>query len=455
MVARWRPIGKLRMGKAVPLVDLTHPVAHKFHGESSLDRWMRGFSIALGCLAIIAIMGCLGGCSSSEAPANSSKSSNNIIDPQQVQSSTTSFADRYMTAMGDAYDQVEKNSPTPQAKIMAQRLKIYAAMGALGNAVDPNPVVGLMDMALMVTLTREITEEPWMTDMFGAENVQLIVATVKTRETDIWAQASTYLTVDQIAALHQIVERWRQEHPDQRFVSSARLADYTGEKSSKAGGLNLVNSAIGLVKLDPFNGLDPAVRQVEESRILAERVFFYTQHMPTLLSWQLELTYLEMLEQPEMRQLFANTTTVAGSTTQFTDASGRFASTLEDFRRQLPDQQSTLVAQLNSLIAEQRDAALQQATTEVSAVRDATVSQLNSTANDQQALMTQNLQVIMDRSIDRLYMRLRMVVLIAVGAILAAFLFYRWVVAAWFGEPALREKVERRAIGRDQKNISH
>jgi hypothetical protein len=80
---------------------------------------------------------------------------------------------------------------------------------------------------------------------------------------------------------------------------------------------------------------------------------------------------------------------------------------------------------LNQLIATQRDAALKQATTQVSVERDATVKQLNTTVSAQQAELTRNMQTVIDNSIDRLYARIRSIVLIAAASILAVLLMYR------------------------------
>jgi len=388
---------------------------------------LRALCGAVACLIIAS------GCRSNHASGPEGSATlgpDRQIDMQRIQSQTMGFADLYVTQMADAYDQARRNAKSPEARIMALRLKVFAGMGATANAVNPNPIVGLMDMALMVTLNRLVMEEPWATELFGAADVKLIVAVLKAEETAIWTFATTCLTPGQITELKQLASRWHREHPDQRYVQTARLADFPESKPSN-GAQQLASSVFGLIHLNPFSGLDPAVQQVEESRILAERMFYYLRHMPLMLSWQVDSLYDQMLAQPQMTQLFENTTTVAGSTTrfsqatsQFSDASTRLAGTVEKFRLQLPDQQARLVSQLDELIARQRDAALRQATTQVATQRDVTIRQINSTIATQQDLMARNLQTVTDQSIDRLYQRVRALVLIAVVAVLGAFLIY-------------------------------
>lgn len=346
-----------------------------------------------------------------------------------------SFADRYLAAMADEYDRAHLAAKTADGALMAQRLKGLAGIGALGNAVDPNPLVGLMDMVLMVTLTREIAEDEWTDNLFGKEVSDAIVAALKGQEADIWRVASTYLAPAQIDELHRLARQWRAEHPTQRYVAGARLADFAEAAHAAGGGAaveQLAGSALGLVSLDPFHGLDPAVKEVAESRVLAERLFFYLRHMPVLMSWQADALFEEMLARPQMVQLFNDTSAVADSTTRFSDATSRFsdasaalAKTVENFRLQLPDQQTKLVADLDAVIARQRSGAMTQATTQVSVERDATLRQLGDTVTAQQDLLTRNLQGLTDQSIDRVFGRARALVLITVGSVLLALVLYR------------------------------
>jgi len=354
------------------------------------------------------------------------------IEPQRVQSATMAFANRYVAAMADVYEQVLNNSTSPQARFAAQRAKFIGATAAVGNAVELNPLAGLMDMAVVVSLTREIAEEPWVQEQYGENNARAIVTALKNQEADVWQVTSEFLTPDQIKELRDVAVQWKRDHPNRRFAWDVRLADFPQAKKGQAPGGQLVSSVFGIVTLDPFTGLDPAVKEVEQSRVLAERMFFYLRYLPIFLSWQVDALYLQILATPQVEKLLADTTTVAGSTTRFTDStnkfadvSGKFAETLEKFRVQLPEQQSTLVDQMNQLVATQRNAALLQATTQVSIEREATVKQLNTTVSAQQAELTRNMQLVIDASIDRLYARIRSIVLIAAGAILGVLVIYR------------------------------
>jgi F0F1-type ATP synthase membrane subunit b/b' len=398
------------------------------------------FFLWLSCLAAVATLGCAGHSSSSSYSYSYSSSSTRPgqvtpMDPQEIQARIMSFADSYVTAMADVYEKAHLSSKTLQGKITAQGSKLSAGIGAMGNAVNPNPVQGMMDMAIMVTLTREISEEPWSTQLFGPENASAITSRLKIQEVAIWELVGSYLSPEQIQQLHQLAEQWRQKNPEQRFVTATHLADLQLAQKSGKGGLDFDVS--GLAGLSPFNSLDPAVQQVEQSRILAERGFFYGQHMPLLIAWQVDLLYSQILAEPQMKQLVEDTN-------QFADVGNRVSETVEKLRLQLPDQQAQLVEQVNQLVTHQRDAALQQATTQVSvilqqattqvsALRDTTLNQVNASLVSQQDALIQHVQGLTDSAIDRLYWRVRSLIFIAAGSIIGAVLINRLIATRIFG----------------------
>ena len=68
-------------------------------------------------------------------------------------------ADRYLAAVADDYNRARDAATTPEAQL-PPALKMIVAPETMGNAVEPNPVSGLMGMAVMATLARQIAETP-------------------------------------------------------------------------------------------------------------------------------------------------------------------------------------------------------------------------------------------------------------------------------------------------------
>jgi hypothetical protein len=85
-------------------------------------------------------------------------------------------------------------------------------------------------------------------------------------------------------------------------------------------------------------GLDPAARAIEETRQSAERMMYYVQRAPLLLTWQAELLTYQLSEQPAARRVI--------------EAADRLSKAAEAFGR--------TADQIPELVDEQRKAAIKQ-----------------------------------------------------------------------------------------------
>jgi len=69
--------------------------------------------------------------------------------------------------------------------------------------------------------------------------------------------------------------------------------------------------------VDPLSGLNPATRELAQTRLFAERALFVGQRMPALLRWQTELLVLESAETSVFRELRTNTVQIAEAVQRF------------------------------------------------------------------------------------------------------------------------------------------
>lgn len=383
------------------------------------------------------------------------------------------FADSYISATADAYDRVRASAPAPEIALAAQRAKVQSTNGALNNACELNPMAGLIDMTVFVTLMSDTAEKPWAQETFGEAGAETIHEALAPQVVEIWKIFSAQFNADQAKELRLLITEWQARNPDQNYVAGVHLADLRPPGSTNSGGLGPSTSIFAIVRLDPFSDLEPATREIEQSRVLAERMFFYARHTPSLLAWQADLLSMQLLEGPQVTKLLGDATKFTDATTQFSDstmefagASVKLADTIERFRADLPTQQAKLIEELNAMIAGERKAALQQANEDIAAQRDAVfkqmaqevatardaalkqasaeiatqrgivIEQLNTLVRTQQDLLAKNMQDVTDRSIDRLYSRALSIVLIAAGALVIGLLIYRLVSIAFLRERA-------------------
>jgi|GEM_PF-2518528 len=321
------------------------------------------------------------------APVSARRDSLAKMDPVRIQADTMGFADRFVTAMTGVYNEVERNAVTPGVRDAAHQLKTDLALGAISNAVNPRPIAGMIDMVVLVTLLRQIAEDPWTTRTFGADAVRILAA-LRAQEADIRVLAGRYLTDSQLRELDELAQRWHRTHPDDRSVSHVHLANLPDTNRTPEAPGRSPGNASGIMDLvfDLNDSLEPAVREMELSRATSERMFFYLQRMPLLLQLQTESFYRRLFETPEVRQTLADMSSAANSAAQLTQTGSRFTDAVERLPEQLAAERERAIHHAGAEIAMQRDLMIRQLSDATATHRDATIKQLSDTMDIQREL---------------------------------------------------------------------
>jgi hypothetical protein len=330
---------------------------------------------AVGCL-LIALIGLAVGCAASGAPPKNTTSWESS-SPESLRRDVMNFADRYCSSMVAAYDELASKTPRAEAKRFAMERKYNSVASAYINATEPSAMVGLLDMVVMVQLQRAVSEDAWFTELFG-ENAPELVARLRVQEDDIWKLSSRYLTEAQLKELRDAIDNWRQTHPTERLMSMIRLSDFPEAKSASPSGGKGPTSVFGLLFLDPLAGLEPTRREVEQSREAVERMFFYVQRMPVLVSWRVEAVSRGALDSPQIQQFVDNTS-------RFADTGKSIAAVLERFPKEFSEERQRAVDDLARKTTEERSAAVAQLAQAVAAERDATIRQSGEVVASQRA----------------------------------------------------------------------
>jgi hypothetical protein len=248
------------------------------------------------------------------------------------------FADEYVSTLAQAADDFGARAATSEARLAALRWKLGQATSAYIVATGVNPVMNALDMLVLVTMARIVVEDHFI-GTFG-EAAQPLLATQIKLESDLWQMASGgVLKPEQQQELRDMIQEWRRKNPNQRYVGMIRFQEFlTALGRTPTRATTKRTSIFSLLYLDPMAGLDPTAAAIEETRRLGERAMFYTQRMPTLLSWQTQVLAYQLADQPESKQLLEDVR-------RLTVSAESFAKTAE---------------QLPALINDQRQAAIQQ-----------------------------------------------------------------------------------------------
>jgi methyl-accepting chemotaxis protein len=149
-----------------------------------------------------------------------------------------------------------------------------------------------------------------------------------------------FLAEAQIAELRTSIEAWHRDNPIGRAVPFIHLEDFAFATSATSAGSASSSSIFSFIGIDPLANLDPAVRELAQSRQLAERAVYYGQRVPKLISMETQRLAFELAVTPESVRLL--------------DSVGRIGGAAQTT--------SELAADLPRLVAEERAAALEQLT---------------------------------------------------------------------------------------------
>lgn len=280
------------------------------------------------------------------------KKDKNAVDPVEVQQQLMRFSDEFSTRMIGGVDQLRRGTNAfDPAEALQWKIEIGTETCAIASG--PNAIADLLDMTILVTVTRAALEEYWLPKVFG-ETARPMLEGCRNAETDIWRFAGTVLTPKQQTELRTAIEVWRRQNPMPESVMTARAVGFAAQvaQANKTGTAKL-DSVFNLLVLDPFAGMDPAVREVAQTRQFAERALYVTQKLPMLLRWQTELLSLNAVQMPAVQQMVTNTTQIAASVERFAAVAeklpGQVSTEREEILKALQSQEQQLTPLVNEV----------------------------------------------------------------------------------------------------------
>jgi uncharacterized protein YoxC len=204
-------------------------------------------------------------------------------------------------------------------------------------------------MLFMVAAKRVAMERP---DGMPPDAGEVLEA-FKQSEAEIRQAAADVFTQEELAEIDQLIERWARDNPNQVYTARTKLADFARQRhASPTDPSNaLPTSIFRFLYIDPLAGLDPVARELQQSRLFAERTSFLIQRMPGLLGWQAKLVAQESLALPEVSSLIQTTSSLAQTGEKLAGTADRFV----DQTQQLNDRAQTLQAQVDEINLQTRD----------------------------------------------------------------------------------------------------
>ncbi|MDD1631604.1 MAG: hypothetical protein LUP91_05270 [Methylococcaceae bacterium] len=278
---------------------------------------------------------------------------NGAPDPVELQSELLRFADNSIDALNLAAGKLQREDDQASRKQSILMRRIAITNDILAVATGANTYANLLDMAILASLNRMNVQDYWMPKFFGESAKPYLLASQQV-EKGIWRIAEATLKKEQISELRAAINTWHEQHPNVRAPSDLGSLGFASEvaQMSRRPQPGITSSVFNLLAIDPLAGLDPATRELANTRLFAERGLFLARHMPNLIRWETELLVIQTAEMPQMEKLLANTTQLSESADRFSQTAERLPGLVSAEREQIVQALNAQLPGLTSLAAQ-------------------------------------------------------------------------------------------------------
>src|SRR6188474_370087 len=257
------------------------------------------FVLALGHCLLAAVVGC----STVQRLTPGEESKVRAAQLQELQLKVMRFADDYAGRISDPIAKLDLHSTPPEVRLRAHNWRVSQATAAYTIASGANPTINALDMVVLATLSRAVVEDRLIED-YG-ERARALLDAHRHLEQQSWSLVDGVLNAEQAREVRAAIDRWRAENPTTRSVAQVRFADFAALELRRGKEQQESNGLFGFIGLDPLSNLDPAVRELEQTRQLAERTIYYLQRAPSLLDMEIERLVYQLAAMPEAERTLA------------------------------------------------------------------------------------------------------------------------------------------------------
>ena len=238
-----------------------------------------------------------------------------LSDPVALQGELLRFSDSFHSSILYAVNRLRHGSREIDPRKLLS-VELHFSQNVLAAATGANPFANLLDLIVIVTLTRLSVQDHWLPEVFGESARPLLDACLE-QEREAWRIATQVLTSRDRKEFRRAIGQWRQRNPDIRSLEELRVTGFVAEiarfaKTDDSSG----ESVFDMLHIDPLAALDPAAREIAQTRYFGERALFLIQRMPTLLRWQTELLTMDIADMPQMRRTLADADRLGEAATQ-------------------------------------------------------------------------------------------------------------------------------------------
>jgi hypothetical protein len=265
---------------------------------------------------------------------------------QELQSEIMSFADRFGAVLWQAFEDFESHSPPIAARSIALGDTVYSISSAFIIASNPNPAIALLDMVVLTTLGRMVYEDHYL-QQFG-EPAKAMVNGFRLLESDIVRITDRVLPTNEQEELYGLIRGWREDHPEQLTFTLLRFSDFASERGrstlaekAKSGGM--------------FGFVRGATKEIEHTRLLAERGIFLASRMPLLAGYFADYWISHLASNPDAEKILEDLNRLALASERLANVGARLPDQIAEGRANLIKDLESQEGRLREVLTELRE----------------------------------------------------------------------------------------------------
>jgi hypothetical protein len=258
------------------------------------------------------------------------------VDPVALQNHLLQFADTFITSVTQTLDQLKKPDGSAINRYDQVKLKSRLTTDMIALVSGSNQIGNLVETLVYVESLRISIES---TALPSAKNFNVLplLIVLRQREDNLKEIVRDVLTPVRMAQLQAAIEDWRKNRPStdfdlSTFASFSLVNEVIANTESKSAQSS--NNVFALLDLDPLAGLDPAARELTETRLFGERALFLGKRMPQLMKYEMELLTMRTADTQEVQAMVANSTQLATAADRFSQTLAQFPGMIRSEREQ-------------------------------------------------------------------------------------------------------------------------
>ena len=267
------------------------------------------------------------------------------IELLETQERNMRFADEYVGELLETNGPGQTKAEYPGDRLVLAGWMLGQANAAYTTASGENPTVATLDLLTLAVLSRMVAENSL--NLQDPAIAASLIEAHRNLEVQAWRLAGNVLTPEQQQTVRDLFDEWRKQNPGFQNVFYVRFQDFVSLVGTTGNVASHGSSGIfGFLGLDPLAGLDPAVQEVERSRLLAARAMYYGQRLPTLMDLQLSRSLALIEASPGLARLDQRSASL-------TDSANRFVGVAEALPDSIAREREALIRQLSETLTSQ------------------------------------------------------------------------------------------------------